>query len=117
MLSPLRLCLLALFALNIFIYSQSAEGPYIIDDIPNLKNNSHLIIEQLNLESIKNAALSSRAGQFYRPVSMLTFAANYTIAGNKSTYSIKITNIFIHAIICLGIFLLTINLLQRISNQ
>lgn len=117
MLSPLRLCLLALFALNIFIYSQSAEGPYIIDDIPNLKNNSHLIIEQLNFESIKNAALSSRAGQFYRPVSMLSFAANYTIAGNKSAYSIKITNIFIHAIIGLGIFLLTINLLPRISNQ
>lgn len=117
MLSPLRLCLIALFALNIFIYSQSADGPYIIDDIPNLTNNSHLIIEQLNLESIKNAALSSPASRFYRPVSMLSFAANYTLAGNKSPYSIKITNIFIHALIGLGIFLLTINLLPKISNQ
>ncbi|MFQ5660201.1 MAG: tetratricopeptide repeat protein [Gammaproteobacteria bacterium] len=116
-LSPIRIGLGLLIVLNVLIYSRAADGPYVTDDVPNLVDNNQLIIKHLDFENIKKAALSSKSSPFYRPVSMLTFAANYTLAGNKSPYPIKLTNIFVHVLIGLGIFLLTVNLLPKFTNQ
>jgi cytochrome c-type biogenesis protein CcmH/NrfG len=114
---PIRLLLCLILALNLFIYHPSAGGPYIVDDIPNLVNNDFLILQDFSIESIKNAALSSPASRFYRPVAMLSFAANYTFSGDKSPYAVKLTNILLHLLTGLGIFLLTINLLPRLLNR
>ena len=114
---PVLFILTCIFALNIYVYSQSASGPYIIDDYPNLINNNFLIIEDLNYTSIKKTALSSSASSYYRPISMLSFAANYTAAGSKAAFPVKMTNIFIHVVIGLGIYLLTIGLLTRLNNR
>ena len=105
--------LTVILALNVYIYSQSAGGPYIIDDYTNLVANRDLILKVPDLESIERAALSSGSSPFYRPISMLSFALNYTISGDKSVYSVKLTNIYLHIITGVGVFLLTLNLLPR----
>ena len=46
---------------------------------------------------------------------MLTFALNYSLAGNMDSYSVKLTNILIHLINGIGIFFLTLALLRRFS--
>lgn len=102
------------FILVLAVYAQAVNGPYLIDDISNLVNNDELVIDDLSYESLKQAALSSRASRFHRPVSMLTFAANYSIAGDKSPFSVKLTNIILHLIIGLGILLLSRRLLPRL---
>jgi hypothetical protein len=70
-------------------------------------------MRDINLETITKAALSSGSGPFRRPLSMLTFAANYTLAGNRAAYPVKITNIYLHVLIGFGIFLLTLELLKH----
>lgn len=115
--SPLLFLLTAVFAVNIFLYARSAAGPYIIDDFVNLVNNTALELRDINLDTITKAALSSNASPFHRPVSMLSFAANYTAAGNRAAYPVKITNIYIHILAGFGIFLLTLELLKRFPEN
>lgn len=105
------------FILVFLIYLQAADGPYLVDDMPNLVNNDKLIITDFSFEAIKEAALSSPASRFYRPVSMLSFAANYSLTGDKSPFPIKLTNIFLHLVIGLGIFILTRKLLPHLMQQ
>lgn len=95
------------FILVFLVYLQAADGPYLVDDMSNLVNNDKLIITEFSFETIKEAALSSPASRFYRPVSMLTFAANYSLAGDKSPFPVKLTNIILHLVIGFGIFILT----------
>jgi len=115
--SPLLLLLTGVFAVNIFIYARSAAGPYIVDDFTNLVNNPALQLQEINLDAVKKAALSSGASPFHRPLSMLSFAANYTLAGNRSAYPVKLTNIYIHVLTGFGIFLLTLELLRRLPES
>jgi len=105
------LCLALL--VNVVIYYQGVNGPYILDDYPNLIDNPKILIHDLDYDSLKSAALSSNSSRFYRPLSMLTFAADYYVAGNKNPYSVKLTNIFIHCIIAIGIYLLTLLVLTE----
>lgn len=105
------------FLLVFLVYLQAADGPYLVDDIPNLVNNDKLIITEFSLEAIRDAALSSPASRFHRPVSMLSFAANYSLSGDKSPFPVKLTNIILHLVIGLGIFLLTRRLLPYLMNS
>ena len=115
--SPLLALLTAVFAVNVFLYARSAAGPYIIDDFANLVNNPALELQGIDLDTLKQAALSSSASPFHRPVSMLSFAANYTLAGNRAAYPVKITNIYIHILTGFGIFLLTLELLRHLPEN
>ena len=115
--APLLFALTALFALNIYIYARSAAGPYIIDDFVNLVDNQALMLREISPRTILDAALSSQASPFHRPLAMLSFAANYTLAGNRSSYPVKLTNIYIHILTGLGILLLTLELLRRLPES
>ena len=88
-------------------------GPYILDDLARLTANTRLKLTDLSLTAIHEAAFSEKSGILYRPISMISFALNYYIAGNTDAYSIKLTNIFIHIMTTCGIFLLTPGLLRR----
>ena len=107
----LRTIFFVCVVLNLYIYSLSANGPYIVDDFPNLLENKTLLIRDLSWDSLKAVALSSPASRYHRPLSMLTFAANYSLAGNTDPYPVKMTNIFLHVITGTGIYLLTLTLL------
>jgi hypothetical protein len=90
--------LLVVFAC-LFAYGQSLNGPLFFDDIPNLTNNTLLKIDGKDFDYWRVAAVSSDAGLFQRPISMLTFAANYVFAGDFYSLPLKATNLAIHLMI------------------
>lgn len=100
----------AVFIICFLLYLPAASGPYQLDDYPNLVDNQHLILQQWDLESVSSAAMSSPSSFLGRPLAMLTFAMNYTWAGDKNPYPVKITNILLHLLTGAGILIL-LNLL------
>ncbi len=106
--------LVIVVAITFFTYLPAAGGPYLSDDYPNLVNNNKILLQEITLKTIKEAALSSSSSLFGRPLSMLSFTINYTLTGNKDPYFVKLTNIFIHIITGIGIFILTRILLAHL---
>src|SRR5262245_41606476 len=89
------LSLLLLLALGAAVYSPGLRGGFIFDDWPNIVQNTRLQADQLDLESVRAAAFSADSGMLKRPVSMLTFWANYYTSGLDPFY-FKLTNLLIH---------------------
>lgn len=91
--------------ISISIYSRGVNGPFMMDDYWNIVNNESLRIDNLTKESLFTAAFSRQSGILMRPISMSSFALNYYFQG-ESSYGFKWTNIIIHIICGLLIFLL-----------
>lgn len=111
--TELLLCLLVVFAA--VIYSRGLSGPYLLDDLHNLVNNPYLIIRHPSWEALKWAALSSNSGPLHRPIAMLSFALNYSIAGNMDAFSAKLVNVLLHLATGVCLFLLTRRLLPYVK--
>jgi protein O-mannosyl-transferase len=95
------------------LYIPAVNGPYLVDDFPNLIQNDHLLLEKINPEQLGNAAMSSHTGFPGRPLSMLSFSLNYTLAGDKDPFPVKLTNILLHLLTGFAIFVLLKRLLQH----
>lgn len=95
------------------IYLGGARGPYMADDFPNLAHNDALLIEDLSWQSVREAALSSPASPYRRPLAMLSFALNFSIAGSLEPLSAKVINIILHLLTGMGVLALTVNLLPH----
>jgi hypothetical protein len=93
-------------------YGFGLHGPFFFDDVPNLTANSHLFLEGSRFDEWRTASLSSKAGLFYRPISMFSFAANYFVAGGFSEFVFKLTNLFIHLAIAFCIYQLSLSVLR-----
>jgi len=107
----LVMSLLGIAVLLVYIvYAPGLAGTFVFDDIPNIVANSSLAIEHFDADHIRQAAFSSGSGLLRRPISMLSFAANYSLTG-LSPYYFKITNLAIHAANGIGLYLLTVLLL------
>lgn len=106
-----------LLAIAFYSYMPGAAGPFIVDDIPNILENDFLVLPELSLESLREAALSSPASRFRRPLAMLSLALDFTLAGGKSELAAKTVNILLHLICGLGVYLLTVKLLTRFHNR
>lgn len=76
------------------------------DDVANISSNPGIAITSFDVNSLKAAAFSSSSGLLQRPLSMLSFALNYFATGLDPFY-FKLTNLIIHLINGLGIFILT----------
>ena len=85
------------------------SGPFVFDDFHNIVDNESLKISSLTLESLTEAAQSGSAGPLGRPVSMLSFALNYGLFGEK-TFSFKLTNLIIHYINSILVYFLSLKL-------
>ncbi|MDE0952819.1 MAG: hypothetical protein OSA45_16295, partial [Halioglobus sp.] len=92
-------------------YGQALNGPLFFDDVPNLLDNRLVQIDGGALDDWRVAALSSGAGLFYRPVSMLSFAINHAVSGALSPFSLKATNLAIHLMIGALVYFFTLALL------
>jgi len=106
------IALYGVFIFSLLLYLPAVNGPYLLDDFPNLIQNESLILEQTSLESLQKAATSSGSSFLGRPIAMLSFALNYTLAGDKDTFSVKLTNILLHLATGIGIFFLLRQLLR-----
>jgi len=101
--------LLALLA-TYLVYQPGLTGTFIFDDGPNILNNTNLAISDLHVDTLKRAAFSIPNGPFRRPISMLSFAGNIYATG-LNPYFFKLTNLLIHMVNGLGIFVLSLQLL------
>lgn len=93
------------------VYWPGLYGGYLFDDYPNIVNNHALQIKHVSVASLTRAALSSPSSEFKRPLASLTFAINYLLTG-LNPFWMKLTNVAIHLINGIFIYLLTIRLLS-----
>lgn len=100
--------LLPLFALFLtgLIYFPGLSGGYLFDDLINISENPKLHINSLSWQDLRRAALSSNAGPLGRPISMLSFGINHALTGANPFY-FKLTNLIIHLLSGISLFLLT----------
>jgi tetratricopeptide (TPR) repeat protein len=96
-------------------YAPGLKGDYIFDDFPNLLENRALHLQTLDVDSLLSASLSSSSGILKRPISMLSFALNYYFFG-KDPYSFKMTNLVLHVLNGIGLFILSYCLLSISRN-
>lgn len=108
--------LLAAIILTLAIYSSGLSGSYLFDDYPNIVDNAGVQPHDASVSSLVGAALSSPSSEFKRPLASLSFAANFLITG-LDPYWMKLTNLVIHLLNGLLMFLLSRALLQAVSAK
>jgi protein O-mannosyl-transferase len=102
---------LALLATAI-VYAQGLPGAFTFDDFPNIVDNTDLRVTRASVPDLLSAALSSPSSDFKRPLASLSFALNI-IASGVDPAPMKITNIVIHLVNGLLVFLITRRLVAR----
>lgn len=109
---PKLLSVCAISVIALLLYYPGLYGSLVFDDIPNLVENRILTsVDKLDRELLYEASFSSRAGLLSRPVSMLSFSLNHAFTALDPFY-LKLTNLFIHVIAGLGLYLLLCSLLS-----
>ncbi len=96
------------------VYWNGLYGSWLFDDYPNIVDNHDLQITDAQLPSLVRAALSSPSSEFKRPLASLSFAANYLIGG-LTPFSWKLTNLAVHLLNGLLVYLLTKGLLLAVG--
>src|SRR5258708_6369352 len=77
-------CWLLLIAAVGWIYVPGLHGWFVFDDIPNIVENGALHIDDLSWASLRRAAMSGVASDWGRPLSMLSFGANYALTAGDA---------------------------------
>ncbi|MGH8158707.1 MAG: hypothetical protein ACREPQ_11355 [Rhodanobacter sp.] len=111
-----RFWLVIILLLVAAIYWPGLSGGWLFDDYLNIVYNQGLQITNLHLSTLINAALSSAASEFKRPLAMLSFALNYRATG-LDPYWMKLTNVVIHLLNGLLVFVLTRALIQQAGKS
>ena len=115
--SPLSLWILAAaLAITAIVYWPGLQGGFLFDDYPNIVDNQGVQPHDASLPSLVRAALASPASEFKRPLASLSFAANYLATG-IDPYWMKLTNLVLHLLNGLLVFLLTKLLFQSVSTE
>ncbi len=102
-----------IFISTIAVYLPGLRGPFVFDDRANLIEQPEIHITELNIDSLSRAARSGGSGPLGRPIAMTSFAVNFYFAG-LSTFAYKTTNLAIHLMSGLLIYLLTARLLAHV---
>lgn len=110
----------AALAAAVLAYRPGLSGGFALDDYTNVVDNAALAVPDLGWQSLSHAMFSFQAGPTMRPLSMLSFALNRYAAGNDAT-AYKLTNLVIHVVNGVLVFVLLLRLLsvykQRFAPQ
>ena len=106
-----KLVLAVAFLLTMAVYWPGLYGTFLFDDNPNIVDNHDVQPHDASVASLVRAALSSPSSEFKRPLASLSFAANY-LASGLDPYWMKLTNLVIHLLNGLLVFLLARALIQ-----
>lgn len=98
---------------TVFVYKPGLTGGYLFDDFPNIVDNPGVHATSWDLPTLINAALSSPASEFKRPLASLSFAVNYLLTGSDPA-AMKATNLVIHLLNGFVLFLLAGQLLRLV---
>ncbi|MEA3361376.1 MAG: tetratricopeptide repeat protein [Thermodesulfobacteriota bacterium] len=99
--------------LTIIIYSNTLHSPFVFDDIPNITENPPIRLTDINLASLKNAALGRTSK---RPIPNLSFAINFYM----ERYNVRgyhIVNIVIHTINGILVYLLALAVFTQLKGN
>jgi len=102
---------------SFLIYWPGIHGPFLFDDHSSILSNPSLEITALSPQQLIPAAQSGNAGPLKRPVAMLSFALNYYLSGNFDSFSFKITNVIIHSLSAILLFVLFLQLLKLSASK
>ena len=101
---------LALTLLTAAVFWPALSGGFLFDDYSSIVNQEKVHAESLDLESLRNAA-SSYHGVSARPIATISFAVDHALWGlNPKGY--KLTNLAVHLLNALLVFVLTQKLLD-----
>ena len=103
--------LLIAILLVALVYWPGLYGGWLFDDYPNIVDNPGVQPHQPSIAALVSAALSSPASDFKRPLSSLTFAANYLVSG-LDPWAWKLTNLLLHVANGVLVFFLARGLLR-----
>jgi protein O-mannosyl-transferase len=106
-----KLVLAAAFLITTAVYWPGLYGTFLFDDNPNIVDNHDVQPQDASLASLVRAALSSPSSELKRPLASLSFAANYLATG-LDPYWMKLTNLVIHLLNGLLVFLLARGLIE-----
>lgn len=106
--------LAAALCVTALIYWPGLSGGYIFDDYPNIVDNKAVQPDNITLASLTTAALSSPSSLFKRPLASLSFTGNYLLTG-LDPYWMKATNLAIHLINGILVYLLSKLLISRLA--
>jgi hypothetical protein len=105
--------LLVALLVTALVYWPGLSGGFIFDDFPNIVQKQHVHAESIDAESLE---LASRAygGLSSRPLATVSFAMNH-VAGGLEPWGYKFTNLMVHLLNTLLVFLVVRRLLP-LSN-
>lgn len=101
----------------VIAYLPGLSGDFALDDYTNVKDNPAIAIQDLSWDSLSHAAFSFEAGPAMRPLSMLSFALNAYFTSPDDAGAFKVTNLVIHLVNALLVWLLLRRLLQAWSKR
>lgn len=104
----------AFIALGVAIYWPGLAGGFFFDDSVNILEPAGVQLKNISYESLLNVWESGTGGPLQRPISMLTFAANYYFSG-FTPFWFKLTNLLIHCVNGMLVYFLGLMLL-RVTN-
>lgn len=102
-LSVRALLLGGLLLLGFLLYAPGLSGGWVLDDLPNIVQNSRLVIHHLTPGALLQASFSFKAGPLRRPLSMLTFALDRYFFG-PAPFSFKLTNVLLELLNALLVY-------------
>lgn len=86
---------LAFALLTLIVYLPGLSGGWVFDDVPNILDNEAVQPSAWSVPALVDAAMSSPASQFKRPLASLSFALNHLIGG-LNPFGWKLVNLLIH---------------------
>ena len=113
---PALALLLAGMLMTVLVYAPGLSGGWLFDDFPNIVNNQEVQPADATLASLTDAALSSPASRFKRPLASLSFAANH-LAGGLEPFGWKLVNLVIHLLNGWLVFLLGRGLIRAVEQR
>lgn len=98
------------------VYWPGVTGGWVFDDYPNIVDNAaiHILPGHSTLAAWVNAALSSPSSFLHRPLASLTFSLNWYFGGGDP-WPFKVTNIIIHLINGVLVFVMLRALLRLLG--
>ncbi len=110
------IAVVAICLLGAGIYSNTLGVPFVFDDVDNIQHNHRLHITSLDLQSLREAAISFLPR---RAVANVSFALNYYF-GRLDVAGYHLVNIAIHLVNGILVYLLALRLLKQargLTNQ
>lgn len=110
---PLLAAALAVMAITVAVYYPSLHGDFVWDDLPYLMGNPY--IQKFNWKNITWMFTTFHLSNWH-PLTWLSFAFDYYWQGGLNPWGFHLTNIILHGLNSIGLFFITILLLNKIRD-